>query len=110
MAEAAGFEPVRREADMEMHRPADGGQEKMETVKQAAGQPDAQARMQSLADAVGKHENTPQPTNGKRTPVCMQARTSVREKLAAIRARRAAEQPQNQPQKPQIKKGRAAVL
>ncbi len=110
VAESVGFEPVRRAADMEMHRLADGGQEKMETVKQTSRQPDAQTRMQSLADAAGKHENTPQSTDGKRTSGYMQARTSVREKLAAIRARRAAEQPQNQAQMPQIKKDRAAVL
>ena len=46
----------------------------------------------------------------KGMPGYMQVRTSVREKLAAIRARRAAEPSQDQAQEPQIKKDRAPGL
>lgn len=110
VAESAGYEPVWREADMEIHRPADERQEKMETVKQMSWRTDTQTQMQHLADAAERQGKAPQPADGKRTPGCMQARTSVREKLAAIRARRAAEQAQNQAQKPQINKNREAAL
>ena len=106
VAEPAGYGRAPREADMEMHRPAGRGQEKTETVKQ----PDVRVQMHGSANAVEKEGEKPQPTDGKMTPGCMQVRTSVRERLAAIRERRAAEQAQGQVQKPQIKKDRAAAL
>ena len=73
-------------------------------------QPDTQIQMQRSQNAAEKQGKIPQPADGKGTPGSMQVRTSVREKLAAIRERRAAEQSQNRVQKPQIKKDRAAAL
>lgn len=110
MAESAGFVSVRREADMEMRCPPGGEQEKTETVKQPSGQPDTPAQIQRLANAEEKHGKIPQPADGKGMSGYMQARTSVREKLAAIRARRAAEPSQDQAQELQIKKDRAPGL
>ena len=110
VAESVGYEPIQRKADMEMHRPAGHEQEKTEALKQPSGQLDTQEQMQVSANAAGKQGKTPSSADGKETPGYMQVRTSVREKLAAIRERRAAEQAQNRAQKPQIKKDRAAVL
>ena len=110
VAESAGYGSVRLETDMEMHHPAGQEQEKAEAKKQPSGQPDAQKQVQVSANAAGKQGKTPPSTDGKETPGYMQVRTSVREKLAAIRERRVAEQVQNQAQKPQIKKDRAAAL
>lgn len=74
-------------------------------------QPDTPIQMQRSQNAAEKQGKTPQPADGgKGMPGSMQVRTSVREKLAAIRERRAAEQSQNRVQKPQIKKDRAAAL
>ena len=95
---------------MEMHRPAGHEQEKTEALKQPSGQLDTQEQMQVSANAAGKQGKTPSSADGKEIPGYMQVRTSVREKLAAIRERRAAEQAQNRAQKPQIKKDRAAAL
>lgn len=74
-------------------------------------QPDTPIQMQRSQNAAEKQGKTPQPADGgKGMPGSMQVRTSVREKLAAIRERRAAEQSQNRVQKPQIKKDRATAL
>lgn len=108
-AESGRYETIQPETGGICPQPVrvQGGKEQ---ERQPAGCLDKQAQMSYPKKNEAAIRQRIQRTDENREPGYMEVRTSVRQKLSAIRERRAAEQVQKQVQKPEMKKDRAAAL